>query len=118
METIAAKTEGAASGPLAPDRYPQGNFFFCDILVATPKGGMAPMEHPLFSLSTQPDRRSLRYENGRNWVDVRPGAAGLATIHDRDVLIFCISQLVAAMNEGREPSRYVRHQPRRRRRGV
>lgn len=94
--------------PLEPDRYPQGDFFICDILDAAPKGDMAPMEHPVFSLSTRPDKRRLRYENGPNWLEVRPSDEGLATIHDRDVLIFCISQLVAAMNEDREPSRYVR----------
>ena len=98
----------AATSPLDPDRYPQGDFFICDILDAAPKGDMAPMEHPIFSLSTRPERRRRRYENGPNWIEVRPSDEGLATIHDRDVLIFCISQLVAAMNEGREPSRYVR----------
>ena len=98
----------AATSPLDPDRYPQGDFFICDILDAAPKGDMAPMEHPIFSLSARPERRRRRYENGPNWIEVRPSDEGLATIHDRDVLIFCISQLVAAMNEGREPSRYVR----------
>jgi plasmid replication initiation protein len=97
-----------AASPLDPDRYPQGDFFLCDILDAAPKGDMAPMEHPIFSLSTRPDQRRLRYENGPHWIEVRPSAEGLATIHDRDVLIFCISQLVAAMNEGREPSSVVR----------
>ncbi|SDX91744.1 Plasmid replication initiator protein [Albimonas donghaensis] len=106
--TAPHRPHGAVPNPLDPDRYPQGDFFVCDILDATPKGDMAPMEHPIFSLSTRPDTRRLRYENGRNWIEVRPSDAGLATIHDRDVLIFCISQLVAAMNEGREPSRYVR----------
>lgn len=109
---VAEREEGtimpAVSSPLDPDRYPQGDFFICDILDAAPMGDMAPMEHPIFSLSTRPDQRRLRYENGRNWIEVRPSSDGLATIHDRDVLIFCISQLVTAMNDGREPSRYVR----------
>jgi len=99
---------GRPSPPLDPDRYPHGDFFLCDILNAAPKGDMAPMEHPIFSLSTRPDQRRLRYENGDNWIEVRPSPEGLATIFDRDVLIFCISQLVAAMNDGREPSRIVR----------
>ena len=29
-----------------------------------------------------------------------PSALGLATIHDKDILIYCISQLVAKMNTG------------------
>ena len=31
-----------------------------------------------------------------------PSALGLATIHDKDILIYCISQLVAKMNSGAE----------------
>lgn len=96
------------ANPLDPDRYPQGDFFLCDILDAAPKGDMAPMEHPIFSLSTRPDRRALRYEHGPHWIEVRPSPGGLATIHDRDVLIFCISQLFAAMNAGQEPQSTVR----------
>ena len=34
-----------------------------------------------------------------------PSALGLATIHDKDILIYCISQLVAKMNAGVEPHR-------------
>ncbi|MEM6942151.1 MAG: replication initiator protein A [Pseudomonadota bacterium] len=109
-EVDLADRSEAPRPPLDPDRYPQGDFFLCDILDATPKGDMAPMEHPIFSLSTRPDTRRLRYENGQNWIEVRPSPEGLATIHDRDVLIFCISQLVAAINAGREPSQYVRFQ--------
>jgi plasmid replication initiation protein len=96
--------------PLLPDRQQQGDFFVCDIFDAAPKGDMASMAHPIFSLSTKPDYRIRRYEDesGKNYVEVKPSADGLATIHDRDVLIYCISQLMAALNEGRTPSRTVR----------
>jgi len=60
------------------------------------------MEHPVFSISTKPDRNVRRYENGKNFVEITPSVKGLATVHDRDVLIFCISQVMAAINEGRE----------------
>src|SRR5262249_14247441 len=33
-------------------------------------------------------------------VTIAPSALGLATIHDKDVLIYCISQLVAKQNAG------------------
>ncbi|MEM7213833.1 MAG: replication initiator protein A [Pseudomonadota bacterium] len=36
---------------------------------------------------------------------MKPSADGLATIHDRDVLIYCISQLVSALNQGQKISR-------------
>ncbi|MFD2858444.1 replication initiator protein A [Seohaeicola zhoushanensis] len=96
--------------PLLPDRQEQGDFFVCDIFDAAPKGDMASMAHPIFSLSTKPDRRVRRYEDatGRNYLEVRPSSEGLATIHDRDVLIYCISQIVAALNRGQKVSRTVR----------
>lgn len=96
--------------PLLPDRHPTPDFFVCDIFdaAASPKGDLASMEHPIFSLSTKPDHRIRRYENNGNFIEVKPSADGLATVHDRDVLIFCISQLMAAMNEGRPVSQVVR----------
>src|SRR5215217_2345451 len=94
--------------PLLPDRYPTADFFVCDLFDAAPKGDMASMAHPIFSLSTKPDHRIRRYESGPNYVEVKPGADGLATIHDRDVLIYCISQIMAGMNKGRDVSQTVR----------
>ena len=96
--------------PLLPDRQGQGDFFVCDIFDAAPKGDMASMAHPIFSLSTKPDHRIRRYENesGTSYLEVKPSADGLATIHDRDVLIYCISQIMAAINDGQQVSRTVR----------
>ena len=91
--------------PLLPDRQEQSDFFVCDIFDAAPKGDMASMAHPVFSLSTKPDHRKRRYESGANYLEVKPSADGLATIHDRDVLIYCISQLVSALNDGRKINR-------------
>ena len=96
---------GAGRSPLLPDRVGQRDLFVCDIFNASPKGDMASMEHPIFSLSTKPDFRRRRYEHNRSFVEIRPSPDGLATVHDRDVLIYCISQLMAALNEGRPVSR-------------
>ncbi|MEO0678796.1 MAG: replication initiator protein A [Pseudomonadota bacterium] len=98
----------APRSPLLPDRRQQADFFVCDIFDAAPKGDMASMEHPVFSLSTKPDLDVRRYENGPNFVEITPSVKGLATVHDRDVLIFCISQVIAALNEGRRVDRRVR----------
>ena len=94
--------------PLLPDRMQQADFFVCDIFDAAPKGDMASMEHPVFSISTKPDLNERRYENGRAFVKVTPSIKGLATVHDRDILIFCISQTVAALNDGREVGQTLR----------
>lgn len=101
-------TNHDSRSPLLPDRYPQQDFFVCDIFDAAPKADMAAMEHPLFSISTKPDMTAREYRHGSTFVRVSPGELGLATVHDRDVLIYCISQLVAALNEDRPVSQVVR----------
>jgi plasmid replication initiation protein len=83
----------------------QGDFFLCDFFDAIPKDDLASMEHPLFSLSTRPDRRILSYAHNGTEITVTPSVRGLATIHDKDILIFCISQLMAALNAGAKVSR-------------
>lgn len=91
-------------GAQGADRFRE-DFFVCDIGDAIPKDDMASMEHPVFSLSTRPDRRVLRYAHGSATIEITPSVKGLATIHDKDVLIFCISQLVAALNAGQPVGR-------------
>jgi plasmid replication initiation protein len=81
------------------------DFFVCDILAAVPKHDLASMEHPIFSLSTRPDRRILSYRHNDAEITVTPSVKGRATIFDADILIFCISQLMAALNAGRPTSR-------------
>lgn len=94
--------------PLLPDRRATPDFFVCDILDAAPKGDMASMEHPIFSLSTKPDLRTRRYEHGSVFIEIAPSAQGLATVHDRDILIYCISQLMATFNNGQPISSVLR----------
>lgn len=98
------------NNPLLPDRHPDPDFFVCDVLDAAPKGDIGSMEHPIFSLSTKPDLRPRRYEHRDIVVEIKPSSDGLATVHDRDILIFCISQIIRGMNEGREVSQLVRFQ--------
>jgi hypothetical protein len=90
--------------PLLPARH-QPDFFVCDVFDAAIKGDSAGMEHPIFSLSKKPDMKVRRYENGDTYAEVRPSAKGLATVFDRDILIYCISQLMAAVNDGRKISK-------------
>ena len=105
---MVCETTKIRCSPLLPDRMQQEDFFVCDIFDAAPKGDMASMEHPIFSIATKPDRKVRRYERGKNFVEIIPSVKGLATVHDRDVLIFCISQVMAALNEGRPVSQTVR----------
>jgi plasmid replication initiation protein len=86
----------------------EAGFFICDFLGPPVKDDMASMEHPLFTLATRPDRRILRYEHGAARIEVTPSMKGLPTVHDKDVLIFCVSQLMAAVNAGRPTSPVLR----------
>ncbi|MCF3596424.1 replication initiator protein A [Rhodobacteraceae bacterium LMO-12] len=99
------RTIAGLKNGLLPDRHPTEDFFVCDIFDAAPKDDLGSMEHPIFSLSTKPDRRILQYAHNGVSVEVTPSVRGRATIHDKDVLIYCISQLMAALNAGREISR-------------
>jgi len=94
--------------PLLPDRHPQHDLFICDVADAVLKDVMQHMEHPFYSLSKKPETTVKRYKNGSNWLEITPSIKGLATIYDKDILIYCISQIMAKLNKGEEVSPRVR----------
>jgi plasmid replication initiation protein len=85
---------------LLPQRHPEHDLFICDVLDAIPKDDLGSMEHPVFSLATRPDTRILKYEHRNVKIEITPSVKGLATIFDKDLLIYCISQMVAKKNQG------------------
>ncbi|MDO6592170.1 RepA [Loktanella sp. D2R18] len=93
---------------LLPIRHPQKDFFVLDISDVVPKDDTASMEHPIFSLATKPDHRHLTYQNGDHKLKIVPSGNGLPTIFDKDILIFCVSQLMAMKNQGKEIGKTVR----------
>jgi plasmid replication initiation protein len=94
--------------PLLPNRHPNQDLFICDWGEVIPKSDIASMEHPLFTLSTKPDKAIRHYAHNENTVTITPSVLGLATIHDKDILIYCISQLMAGINQGEKPNRRIR----------
>lgn len=94
---------------LLPQRHKEPDLFVCDILDATPKGDRASMEHPLFSLSVKKDMAPFEYERGPARLRIVPAAEeGRANIFDRDILIYVLSQLMAAKENGQTIGRRVR----------
>lgn len=87
---------------LLPDRYPQHDLFICDVADAVLKDIMPQMEHPFYSLSKKPDVSVRRYEHNGNWLEITPSVKGLATIYDKDILIYCISQLMEKLKYGEQ----------------
>ncbi|GFO73036.1 hypothetical protein BJAS_P3609 [Bathymodiolus japonicus methanotrophic gill symbiont] len=97
------------ANPLLPIRHKQQNFFSCDVF-DTYKDDLASMEHPVFSLSTKTDFRVLEYEsNNGDRIKITPSYVdGLATIHDKDVLLYIASSLISNVNKGDIPAQNVR----------
>lgn len=87
--------------PLLPIRHSQKDLFICD-LFDTWKDDMGSMEHPVFSLSTKPDKRRRKYEHNGNTIEIVPSDFGLATIHDKDVLLYLASQIMNDLNHKRD----------------
>jgi len=93
---------------LLPDRHPQYDLFVCDVADAVLKDDQASMEHPFFSLKKTPDTQTRKYEHNGNWIEIVPSVKGLATIYDKDILIYCISQIIAKLNQEGKISRRVK----------
>lgn len=93
---------------LSPIRHPQKDFFILDIADVVPKDDTASMEHPIFSLATKPDHRHLVYESTAGKIKIVPSGLGLPTIKDKDILIYCISQLMHLKNQKQALGKTVR----------
>lgn len=91
-----------------PERHPVRDFFVLDVMDVVPRSDMASMSHPIFSLSTKPDTRVLRYTHDDVVVEIHPSSKGVATIFDKDVLIYVISKLMHMRNQGEEIGPVVR----------
>lgn len=84
---------------LLPAKHEE-DLFVCDVADAVLKDIMPQMEHPFYTLSKKPDTAIRRYEHNGNYVEITPSVKGIATIYDKDVLVYCISQLMAKLQKG------------------
>jgi len=97
---------------LLPDRHPQADFFICDVADAVLKDLIPQMEHPFYALSKKPETVIRRYEHDDKWLEVIPSVKGQATIYDKDILIYAVSQIMHAINRGEKVERRLRFNPR------
>ena len=82
---------------------------FLDSLVGVPsKDDRALMEFPFFSLQKQPRMEPPVYDDGRTQIRIEPGPRGLATIWDKDVLLYVVSLLNEWIERGALVERTVR----------
>lgn len=100
-DNVLEDMSAAVLDDLLPDRYPQNDLFICDIQDVVGKDIVPMMEHPFYSLSKKPDTLIRRYEYGDVYIEIVPSAKGIATIYDKDILVYIISQMIAALNQGK-----------------
>jgi len=93
---------------LLPARHTKGDLFICDVADAVLKDIIPQMEHPFYSLSKKPETKIRRYEHNGNWLEIIPSVKGLATIYDKDILIYCISQIMEKLKRGEAVGQRVR----------
>ena len=95
---------------LIPDKHPglEEDLFICDVVDATLKDIMAQMEFPFYTLSKKPDINIRRFEHNGNTLEITPSVKGLATIYDKDILIYAVSQIIAKLNRGEKIEKRVR----------
>lgn len=89
---------------MAKDLIPteQLELFVANIIDASPKGETHSMEFPLFSISSKVDTDTYHYYNKKTGasIEIVPNDKGRATIHDKDLLLYCFGQIAEAQNRG------------------
>lgn len=98
------KNKLAGKQGLLPLHHPTGDFFVCDLFDYAIKDDGASMEAPIFTLATKPDLSVWHWESkdASRAITVTPSVKGRATQHDKDVLIYIVSQLTEALNRKRQ----------------
>lgn len=82
---------------------------FVESLVSAPlRNDRATMEFPFFALQKRPLLTPIIYIDGNVSIRISPGERGIATIWDKDVLIYLSSLINAKIERGEKVSRTVR----------
>jgi hypothetical protein len=102
------EADEVGKGGLVKVRHPNRDFFLADLFDYAMKDDGASMEAPIFTLSTKPDLSIWTWtsKDGNKSIKVAPSVLGRATQHDKDVLIYVVSQLTEALNRGREDAKH------------
>jgi len=73
------------------------DLFLANLVDVAVKDDMATMEHPMFAIGKQRDMRVREFtDSAGNRTRIAPGVDRLPTVWDKGLLIYAVSQLIAA----------------------
>jgi plasmid replication initiation protein len=104
---MAASTSELEAPELVPPSQ-QIDLFVESLISAPLRDDRATMEFPFFALQKRPLLTPIIYQDGNVSIRISPGERGIATIWDKDVLIYLSSLINAKIERGEEVSRTVR----------
>jgi plasmid replication initiation protein len=62
-------------------------------------------EFPLFALSKKAQMTPMAFENGHARIEINPSKTGVATIYDKEILIYIASLMAERMERGKQVDR-------------
>lgn len=86
---------------------PTDDFSVCDFSAVSTKHDLASVDNLTFLLSAGPDRRIPSFNRSVIELTVTPSVKRRETIFDGDTLIYCICQLMSALNADAHVSRHL-----------
>jgi len=109
VHSTATATRGKSRSNMAEKPEPKQIDMFVPEITSWPlKDDLASMEVPIFSLSKNVDTEIRVYKRGNRTIRIIPSSAGAATVFDKDLLLYVVSHIVAAMNEEKPVSRTIK----------
>lgn len=87
--------------PAKPPARPQGDLFRLDSpLTAEIRGERSLMAFPFFALAKNAWMKPLTYQANAVSIEVRPSASGVATIYDKEIVLYIASLMLAKIEIG------------------
>lgn len=81
----------------------QGNLFEPDSpLHGKVRGERSVMDFPFFALSKVPVEKELEFKIGKLNIQIRPSATGIATMYDKEIILYVASLMAQAVSRGEE----------------
>ncbi len=101
--TRSSTVKRTKDGKTTPSRIPQGELFLLDSpLYGEIRGERSLMAFPFFALSKNAWMKPLSYQTDTVTIEVRPSASGVATIYDKEIVLYIASLMAAKLEAGED----------------